>query len=159
MARISKKNPRYRTKEEICEDLAKVLSGDLTYGTKFAVVAEVIWVSSEFYGKYVGCPYWSEGAIALAEELRQVNSSIAAIYPKKFVHEHIAPRGLMIKYLFDLEPATPERIMAFLEEFCIGVVVTKEEDNALTAAGLRFTMPLDWNGSAPWQEVTTVDHF
>lgn len=156
MARISKKNERFRTKDQICNDLAKMLRADLCYGTKWAVVAEVIWVWSEFDGKYKGCPYWSESAIKLEEDLRKTHTAMSAVYPKRFVHEHIAPRTLITKRLFSMDEPTAERIKEFLDAFCIGVVVTKDEDGKLNELGLRSSMPKDWDGKDPWARYRTA---
>lgn len=84
MARISEKNKIYRTKEVMCHDIAEVLSSTtLSHGTKHSVIDHVIWVWSEFNGKYAGCQHWSEEAKILG-----ANS-------KELVHEHLVPRKVI----------------------------------------------------------------
>lgn len=144
MARISEKNLRFRSKETICHDLAQVLNADFSYGTKFAVVSEITWVWSEFDGKHQGCKYWSSAALQ------------SGLPNKHLVHEHIVPKKVIVDSLMNEVERTPEKIYEFLERFCIGVVVTKDEDISLNRAGLRSTMPKDWEGEDPWARYTAV---
>lgn len=144
MARISEKNNRYRSKETICKDLAYVLSSEVSYGTKYAVVHEITWIWSEFNGKHQGCKYWSEKAI---------NSGLTN---KELIHEHIVPRKVMISALMNMENPTPDKIFNYLKKYCIGVVVTKEEDIRLNKAGLRSKMPNSWNEDDPWERYNLV---
>ena len=60
MGRTSKSNPRYRTKSELCDDIAFVLNSSLHYGTKYAVFDNAMWDWTQFEGKYKGCECWSE---------------------------------------------------------------------------------------------------
>lgn len=145
MARITEKNPSYRTKEEICRDVAFVLNcKELHYGTRRAVVDHAVWVWSEFEGKYDGCKYWSEAARAFLRSDGKTN----------LIHEHLVPRGLIRKTLFDLKPATPEAVRHVMETWCIGVVVTAEEDQRLNALKLRSKMPPDWDQKDSWARYT-----
>jgi hypothetical protein len=70
-----------------------VLQSSLSYGTKHAVLAEVVWVWSEFDGKYTGCPHWSRAAAAAREAGEKARS---------FVHEHVVPKRIIIERLFAL---------------------------------------------------------
>lgn len=145
MPRIYEKNPGFRTKEIICRDLSIVLSNsELSYAAKFAVVSEVTWVWSEFHGKHRGCPYWSKKAL---EGDRN---------PKKLIHEHAIPKKMLIGWLMNMKSPSPEDINSLLSKYCIGVVVTKPEDQALNAAGLRSEMPDDWNKKNPWARYEAV---
>lgn len=137
MAKISVKNPRFRSKETICKDLSCVLSADLSYGTKFAVVSEITWVWSEFDGKHQGCEYWSEKALA------------SGLPNNQLVHEHIVPKKILIDSIMNYVEKSPEAIYKYLDRFCIGAVVTKEEDNLLSENGLKSSMPDPWDGD-PW---------
>lgn len=138
MARISEKTPRFRTKTQICKDVAAVLRTSLHYGTKFAVLAEVVWVWSEFDGKYDGCRYWSSAAL----QVRESN--------QKLIHEHVVPKSVIIKRLMNLSKPSSKNVNDVLQHFCIGVVVTAEEDQRLNRLGLRAKMPEGWNGKNPW---------
>ena len=138
MPKISAKNKRYRTKEQICKDLAFVLNSDLNYGTKFAVLSEITWVWTEFHGKYDGCKYWSDEALKIKNRQSML------------IHEHVVPKKVLIDYLMGKQNLSPKEIYEFLEKFCIGVVVTKAEDQTINNIGLRSKMPSDWDFEDPW---------
>lgn len=138
MPRIPEKNPRYRTKSQISADVARILKSKLHHGTKFAVLAEVVWVWSEFEGKYQGCKYWSERA------LRVRNDS------KILVHDHIVPKKIVYDMLFGLGAPSARAVRRILRRFCIGAIITREEDQRLNALGLRSRMPDGWDGRDPW---------
>ncbi len=137
MPRISETNPRFRSKAQICADVATILETSLHYGTKFAVLAEITWVWSEFDGKYSGCQYWSPAAWKLR------NSGA------KLVHEHLVPKSVIIDRLMSLKKPSRSSVKKILETLCIGVVVTTDEDRSLNALGLRSKMPDDWDGKNP----------
>ncbi len=130
MARISEKNPRFRTKKQIATDVAFILDSPLTHGTKHAVLAEATWVWTEFHGKTKGCPYWSKLA-TLAQ---------GASMEVKLIHEHAVPKGIVIETLLKLKDPTPEAVHDLCERLLIGVVVTKQEDNMLNK-NFRKSMP------------------
>lgn len=140
MARISDKNPRYRTKETICKDLSEVLNCTLSYGTKMAVLNDILWVWSEFDGKIKGCKYWSVEAKKLYDQDNKA----------KLIHEHLVPRDVLRQLIITSEDKSPEFLYSLLNEFCIGVVVSKQEDNHLNSIGLKSKMPLDWNEKDAW---------
>jgi hypothetical protein len=131
MARIVEKNPRFRTKRRIAEDVAFVLNAPLSWGTQYAVIAETLWVWSEFDGKYKGCKYWSERAWARRDDKT-----------KMLRHDHAVPKKILIAELRKLSgTATPDQIERLLGSYCIGVVITKEEDDLLNDNGHRSTLP------------------
>ena len=139
MGRISEKSPLYRTKPEILEDIAFVLACDnLRFGTKFAVVDQIIWVWSEFDGKHKGCRYWSEKAIATGSKREGL------------VHEHVVPRKIIRAKLFALRKPNIASVKRILNSLCIGVVVTKEEDDRLRQLKLHASMPDDWDHKDIW---------
>nr|CAA6830691.1 MAG: Unknown protein [uncultured Thiotrichaceae bacterium] len=125
-----------------------ILDMDLSYGTRFCVASEILWVWSEFYGKHKGCKYWSE------EALRIWPTQEPSV--KGLVHEHLIPRKVLIHKLFNEVERDQHKIYEFLEKFCIGVVVTKAEDQALNDAGLNSKMPDDWNNQDPWARYTEI---
>ena len=137
MARISEKNPRYRTKRQIASDIAVILNADISYGTKYAVLNEVVWVWSEFYGKHKGCPWISVEAAKVADE-------------RALIHEHVVPKKQLITALFALCDATPDVIYDYLQSHCIGVLVTKDEDERLRKAKFTSSMPADWDQEDVW---------
>ena len=132
MPRIPETNTRFRTKEQLCKDIATILSADLHYGTKHAVLSEVTWVWSEFNGKYKGCEHWSEEAWLLRDQ------------PKRLVHEHIIPKKMLIEQLLQLSNPNAMSVKALLTRHCIGAVITREEDRRLSNSGLRSKMPEGW---------------
>ena len=139
MARISERNARYRTRDEICRDVSLILQDErLHVGTKYAVVDQVLWVWSEFDGKHVGCRYWS--VAAKATESRR----------EGLIHEHLVPREVVRQKIFGLRNPTQEAVRRTLKTWCVGVVVTKTEDEKLNNLGLRSSMPLDWNRRDKW---------
>jgi hypothetical protein len=139
MARIVETNPRFRTKVQICSDVACVLNAQLSWGTQFAVLAEAFWVWSEFDGKYSGCRFWSVNAWKQQHELRSLR------------HDHAIPKKVLVERLIQLRgDATETSVHKVLESWCFGVVITKAEDDRLTSFGLRARMPSDWDLADPW---------
>ena len=138
MPKISNSNLRFRTKAELCADIAFVLNSSLHYGTKFAVLSEATWVWTEFDGKDNGCKYWSEAAWKVQDDRRQL------------VHEHVIPKSIVIQRLLALSPATAESVNQLMGSYCLGAVITRKEDAHLNSHGLRSTMPLDWDEQNAW---------
>ncbi len=138
MGRISKSNPRYRTKSEICADVAIVLNSKLHYGTKYSVFDNVLWVWTEFEGKYKGCEYWSKAALQLGED------------EKRLVHEHAVPKKILIDMLMQHPSPTADSVRQLLQNYCKAAVITKAEDAVLNRLGLRSKMPSDWDRKDPW---------
>lgn len=134
----------FRTKEEMCEDIAEVLNSQtLSHGTKRSVVDHVLWVWSEFNGKYEGCPYWSESAIESGEG----NVDL--------IHDHAIPRKLIREQIFIHDKkATSEIIRKILDKHCIGVVITKNEDLILNERKLRSALPYGKTIDDTWSRYT-----
>jgi hypothetical protein len=144
MPRIPNKNPRYRTKSELCRDIADVLNSSLHYGTKYAVLSEATWVWTEFDGKYEGCEYWSEAAWKLQGQQRML------------VHEHVVPKSIVIQWLLKLSTPTADSVNQLLESYCKGAVLTREEDARLNGLGLRSKMPSGWDEKDVWARYTSA---
>ncbi len=143
MPKIPIKNPRYRTKDQLCADLALIVNSELQYGTKYAVLSEATWVWTEFEGKYVGCEHWSEAAWRIRDQR------------KMLVHEHVIPKSIIIQRLIALAPkATAGSVNELLTTYCKGAVITKEEDNRLNTKGLRSKMPAGWDETDVWARYT-----
>ena len=149
MARVSEKNVRYRTKDEICGDLAFVLAcEELHIGTRLCVVDQVFWVWSEWDGKHRGCKLWSAKAREVAEQVGK--GPLRGI----LIHEHLVPKKLIREKLLALPSPSAVEIRILLDAWCIGVVVTKEEDKRLNDCGLGSSMPRDWDGKDVWARYT-----
>jgi hypothetical protein len=141
MPRIPESNDRYRTKDQLCSDIAFVLNSSLHYGTKYAVLSEAAWVWTEFQGKYEGCEYWSKAALKFRGD------------PKRLVHEHVIPKKIVIKRLLKLSSptaATASSVRQELDSYCKGAVITREEDASLNRLGFRSKMPSDWDEKDLW---------
>lgn len=124
MARKSKKNANYRTKEVMARDLAVVLSADLSRGTRYSVCRQIASEWTELDGKYKGCRFWSKKAF----ELWEANPKA-----KCFRHEHAVPKKVVIELLLALDKPDAGFIYRVCEAFLIGVVVTMEEEKVLNA--------------------------
>lgn len=140
MAQIPVDNPRYRTKQELSVDVAKVLCSDLHHGTQFAVLKEVTWVWTEFTGKFNGCHYWTAAAL---RRFKRESSR------KRLRHEHVVPKKVVIEMLFALDKPTAEKVRTILDKFLIGVVVTKEQDARLNAEYGKSMPPEFYDESSP----------
>ena len=146
MARILPTNPRYRDKKTMASDAAFVLRSPLAYGTKVAALTDIFWHWTEFRGKYHGCRFWSETAHAHRHRKNV----------KDLRHEHIVPKKVLLEMLFDLASPSASAVRALLDQFCVGIVVTKAEDMQLNHAGLRSRMPDDWDEQDPWARYRAV---
>jgi hypothetical protein len=138
MPRIPEDNRRYRSREELCADIAFILKADVAYGTKYAVLSEATWVWTEFEGKYKGCEHWSKAAKKFRDN------------PKMLVHEHVVPKSTVIAELWSLPDKTPDSVRRLMDELCKGAVITREEDASLNSQGFRSKMPDDWDHKDPW---------
>lgn len=140
-----KNNPYYRTKEQLADDVYNVLISDnLSIGAKHAVIHEVTWLWTEFYGKYTGCPFWSKNALQYLLETEQMKAKILR-------HDHIVPRNMIIKRLLYGQQMKREDLLSFLDENLIGCVLLKEEDSYLNDIGYQRVMPKGWSfGDNAW---------
>jgi hypothetical protein len=130
MGRVSEKNSCFRTKRQICEDITFVLNAPMSWGSQHAVIAQALWVWSEFDGKYHGCRYWSQSAWSNRQTIKGLR------------HDHAVPKKLLIGRMKELRTvATVELVQDVLERNCIGVVVTLDEDRLLSRSGLQASMP------------------
>ena len=106
------------------------------------LVDTLLWKHTEAHGKYIGCKYWSNGAL---ESLKKHNNKVVTnkkIDPTHALrHEHIFPKNESIKLLLNIDTPTPEKVNEILKQN-IGVVVTVEEDSRLSKNG---------NFDDPWQ--------
>lgn len=69
------------------------------------------------------------------------------------VYEHVRPLSTVIRQLLDHAPEDVDSLRAILDATADRVVITKVEDAALTAAGLRDTTP---NSNDPWSRYRTL---
>ena len=122
------------------------------YYDKFCakVMAELFsiffWKYTEASGKYAGCRYWSVKA-----------ASSRATKDAPLRHEHLVPRKILVDMFFKLREDELHKVEELFRRYCIGVVVTAEEDRLLNKAGLRQKMPVgDWLEN-PWVRYAHVE--
>lgn len=134
-----------RTTDAFWKDISVLLSGDFSPGTRRIVVNGAVWCFTEGPGrkhKYVGCRFWSRGAID------DVNARGFEGLSKRLRHEHVVPRKLVIEEILGLAAPTPEDVQRAFERYAIGCVVTVDEMRRLDR-GHRKSMPPDWRTPGP----------
>ena len=102
-------------------------------------VREAVFTLWESYGrsKHASARYRSRAS--LAADTRQGG----------LVYDHGIPFTLVHAELLAVEQPTPERVRPILERRLVAATITKEEDQRLTALGLRSRMPDSWDGQDP----------
>lgn len=69
---------------------------------------------------------------------------------KELCHEHVVPKRYILEKLFSLSSPTTEEVYRVLSTYCIGAVVTRDEDRRLAKMGLRSKMPTNWDEKNIW---------
>ena len=114
----------------------------------------MLWKPSEAYGKYDGCPYWSEGALASRGKYGRPVKDKRKFGADALRHEHVFPRKELVQKLFSLADPTSTLVGELVESLNIGVVVTVAEDERLPKQG---TEPDPWEryrqGGVRWFSV------
>lgn len=64
---------------------------------------------------------------------------------KDVIHEHVIPHSVLMNKLLLLDPLTVDSIHFVIKKYYVICAITKEEDQLLTAKGLRSKMPKGWN--------------
>jgi hypothetical protein len=67
----------------------------------------------------------------------------------ELVYDHAVPFKYLQDELLSLDPVTETDVTRLLSKFDTVVLITKEENAKLTAAGYRSKMPPDWDGIDP----------
>ncbi|QMV44263.1 hypothetical protein [Cohnella cholangitidis] len=152
MAPRGKKNPYYRTNEQLADDVFHILQSEsLSIGAKHAVVFEVTWLWTEAEGKYTGCKFWSKQALEHIDKPQGVKSKILR-------HDHVVPRNYIVKRLLFGELMSRQEVYKFLNDNLIGCIVTKEEDDLLNENGYQREMPKGWSfGGDVWARYKATD--
>jgi hypothetical protein len=139
MARIAESSELFRTREEICRDVAFALrTKELHFAARRAVVDQAIWVWSEYEGKFSSSLFWSKDALRAKERKEPI------------IHEHPVPRKEIRVRLFSLKRVSIRAVREIFETYCLGAVISKAEDEYLNRLGLRSRMPDNWNGNDVW---------
>lgn len=148
----------FREKGVIAKDIFTIINNnELHYGTKYYCVHNAIGIWTELDGKFEGgvekkgCPYWSENALKVVREIKD-RSQIK----KLLRHEHIVPRIVLIDRILGIPPHgknitcwTAQEIEDFLNRFCIGAIVTKDDDDKKLNLLHKKCMPENWNWDTP----------
>jgi len=125
---------RFRSKETLIHDLNFILNcSEVHSGTKFAVLAETLFMWTENYNeKFVGCPFWSKEAIE--HYIRERDSGKNQMESLKGLrHDHIVPRVYFRKILLESEVCITEQLLwELFNNFLYGAIVTKAEDHKLS---------------------------
>ena len=147
-------SPIHRDKKTICQDLEIILGQAcyaLSIGAKYAVIDQALNLWSSHEGKYSGCQYWTPEAILAAHEhLRYEGQGLAPPYEHRIVHEHIIPRNIIRDILLNSQSLIASEIESLLKLYCVGAIITKPQDDKLTKAKLRASMPNQWQPGDIW---------
>lgn len=136
MGRISKKNPRYRSRKQMAADVAFILTAPVSYAAKAAVINQVCWAWTEFEGKYDGCEHWTVLALKQCGAPEQRKRG----WRKLLAHEHAVPRKVVLDLMMDLEHPDEKEVFELLDRLLVGVVLLREEHDLLNGDYQR-TMP------------------
>jgi hypothetical protein len=155
MAGRPRSSPIHRDKSIICSDLAIVLGqacAKLSDGAKYAVIDQALQLWSAHDGKYEGCRYWTKEALfAKREHLRYNGQGLTIPHEHRLIHEHIVPRKIIRDLLLTSSAPTATQIESLLDLYCVGAIITRPQDDQLTQAGLRDSMPHGWRpGGDMW---------
>lgn len=123
------------------KDISALLAGDFSPGTRRIVINAAVWCATEGDGrksKYIGCRFWSRGAIA------DVQANGFGGLSKRLRHEHVVPRALVVDEVVRLKSPTPEDVRRVFDTYALGCVVTVEEMSRLDRS-FRKSMPDGWN--------------
>jgi len=145
MPRLSKKNPAYRTKDQLVEDVTFVLNSPLSHGTKYVVCKQAASAWTEHEGKYKGCGLWSKKAF----EQYTATASV-----KNLRHEHAVPKKVVLATLLRLQKPTKADVALWFE-FLVAVVVTVKEDRQLNSR-FESSMPSEFYDPASPSALDTL---
>ena len=90
----------------------------------------LVWKWTEAHGKYRGCRYWSQAALAATKD--------------DWCHEHVVPRRLLVDAVRDLADPSPDAVRDLLERMAVACVVTRAEHDALPEAAWEELLEDPW---------------
>jgi hypothetical protein len=105
----------------------------------------ILWKWSARNGKHRGCRHWSLSA------LNWFWANPPNARARNFRHEHVVPRVVVMEFFLEAHRAgqiRPEEVFEILTNYCIGCVLTRDEDKLLSP--LNRAMPDGWNRNDPW---------
>jgi len=119
------------------------------------LLSRTIWKYSEAFGKTRGNAFWSQ---------RALNHFLAGGSSKELRHEHVFPQNQLIEMMRELEDPDDSDIQQLFSKYAIGVVLLKDEDTLLAAAG-RKLVSVEGGLLNPWlrydlgtQRIIVVEH-
>ena len=65
------------------------------------------------------------------------------------IYDHAFPFRYLQEALLGLDPVSSETVAEVLSRYGVIALITREEDDLLSASGYRQRMPADWNGVDP----------
>lgn len=97
--------------------------------------------------------YWQNKEMGQHQTSRKNSipkSESAKISSKKTEVDHVVPQKIIVDMLLEIPIPTRQNVRDILNKFFFVCVVTHEEHQRLTAEGLRFKMPDDWDTNDPF---------
>ena len=131
--------------DDYWKDISALLAGDFSRATRSIIVGAALWRATEGPGrsnKYLGCRYWSRGAID------EVAANGLGNLSRRVRHEHVVPRSTVIAQVLALSAPSPDAIKALFDQLAIGCVVTLPEMRRLDLKHRRG-MPEGWLTAGP----------
>ena len=96
-----------------------------------------LWELREGRTKASGCRYRSQAAVGLT------------FGDGRLISDHAIPFCYLERELLALDDVTPEVVRSVLLRYEVRVLITKSENERLSASGLQSKMPLNWDGADP----------
>jgi len=134
MGRLSERNPCYRTRQQIADDIHFALHSQISFGGRHSIYKKAFWVWSEFEGKHQGCIWWSQAAIDSWTTEKKL---------KLLCHEHVVPMSALVHVLESLNDKSAKNIRNVLHKFCVGASILRTEHAHLNTL-FRSKMPPGW---------------
>jgi hypothetical protein len=154
-------------RKEILKDLKTVCKKHcISKQAVYDIAWRISWEWTDNTGAYVGCPFWTEGALKIlfsgfqnTNELIE-KKAISENVKSKVIHEHIVPRNYFINYIISCYEKYEAPTMENLSKM-VACVVTKEEDARISKRGYKKTMPNNITSlekvDNPWQRYINSD--
>jgi hypothetical protein len=146
----------FMLRDELSTLVETVLQLQMTKKTKLNVLQDyILWKWTGGLAnktKWLGCPFWSKKALDKWRPTRRQlkNGRKTKCDVSGLKHEHLVPRAVLAKVLFDRRNTGQLAIRATLDDLCRACVITKEEDDHFKADVLKAVMPQDWDGKDIW---------
>lgn len=152
---LSKKNPRYREKDEMVKDILVAIdlkrTQSISYEAAFNILHAVTYQWTQFDGMYIGNNKWSEEAIKAFNININKKAENKERLSKLVREEHIVPRRIIIEHLMDRINVNFDTVKLYLNKYLSSAIVTIEEDKRINK-GLKSKMPDGIDTSSDFDE-------